>query len=187
MKSKSRDRIRVELKKNEIKRKRIYAIQKRIALVGVFGLVILILLLLFGYLKAPNQKVETSFTFRESKKIPELISHFLTKVPTIDGEIASNVKITKQGAWINSSQNEFFTLIEANYRKGNISYNIYESEFGVTGNWTLQFSKKDSLTIIKIIENSLIDNLGQRALLYWMGSDRYCKNLVNALKKSLQN
>ncbi|MAW65740.1 MAG: hypothetical protein CMD18_06045 [Flavobacteriales bacterium] len=185
MKSKRRNRIRLELKKNEIKREKIHRIQKRITVLGVFGLLILVILLLSGYLKKPNQAVESYFTFTDSHQTHELINHFLTNVPTIDGETASSIETNERGAWISSSQNIFFTLIEANYKTEKISYTIYESEFGVTGKWTIQFSKKDNTTILTINENSSIDNLGQRALLYWMGDERYCKNLVNAFKKSL--
>ena len=185
MKSKRRDRIRVELKKNEIKRTKIHKIQKRITLLGVFGLLILLTFLLFGYIKKPAQVIESSFTLKDSHQTHELINRFLTSIPTIDGETASSIETNKRGAWISSSQNNFFTLIEANYKTGNISYTIYESDLGVTGKWYIQFSKKDSSTVLTINENSSTNNLGQRALLYWMGDDRYCKNLVNAFKRSL--
>ena len=75
MKSKRREKIRLELKKNELKREKIHKIQKRITLLGVFGFLILITLLLFGYIKKPNQVIESSFTLKSSHQIHELINH----------------------------------------------------------------------------------------------------------------
>ncbi len=177
-------KIRAKVKKNEIKRIKIYKLQKRIALLGTFGLLSLVTLILFGYLKDPNQKVNSSFYLNNSKNIQELMNHFLTKIPTIDGEIASSIKTTEQGAWLASSQNNFFTLIEANYKTKVISYKVYQSDFDVTGNWIVKFKEKGIKTKIEIIENSVIDNLGERALLYWLGNKRYCNNLFDAFKSS---
>ena len=180
-------KIRAKIKKDEIKRIKIGKIQKRIASLGFFGLASMLILLLFGYLKDPNQLVKSSFELNTSKNITELITHFLTNVPTIDGEIASSIKTTREGAWVTSSENNFFTLIEANFKTHEISYNIYQSEFGVKGSWIIQFSQKHGTTILNINEESLVNNLGQRALLYWKGNDIYCQNLFEAFNKSLLN
>lgn len=178
-------KIKEKIKKNEMQRVKIHKLQRRIILAGTFGICSLIILLLFGYLQPPNQNIKSSFTVNNSKDIIELMNHFLTKIPTIDGEIASQLKITKEGAWISTSENTFFTLIQANYKTKEISYRIYESNFEVTGEWSIQFLKEDTNTVLKINEKSLTNNLGQRALLYWIGEDKYCQNLFKAFKNSL--
>ena len=62
-------KIRAKIKKDEIKRIKIGKIQKRIASLGFFGLASMLILLLFGYLKDPNQLVKSSFELNTSKNI----------------------------------------------------------------------------------------------------------------------
>ncbi len=184
MNSKRTRNIRAKIKKNEIKRMKIQKIQKKITVVGVLGMLTLVIFLLFGYLKSPTQSLKLSFELKQPQNTTQLINHFLTKIPTIDGEIATSIEMTSQGAWVTSSQNVFFTLIEANYKTNKISYKVYQSDFDVTGSWTIEFHKNENNTTLNFIENSSIDNLGQRALLYWTGENRYCENLFEAFKNS---
>ncbi len=72
--------------------KKNYGIQKRIKLLGVFGLLILIILLLFGFRKKPNHVIVSSFSFTYSYQTQKLINHFLTNIPTTDSENDSSIE-----------------------------------------------------------------------------------------------
>lgn len=185
MKKEKIAKIQKQAKENQIQRDKIRNLQKRVTIIGTIGLIGLILMVLTGLFVDENQKTESKFSLTTNFTAQQIIETYIKTPPTISGEIGEKIEITKNGAWIESGEQKYLTLLAARFSTKEMVYTIQKSNIDVIGTWEINLTEKDGGFDVLIKENSQTDNLGYRALLFWDGENRYSENLFESLKEAI--
>lgn len=187
MKKEKIAKFKKQVKENEIQRDKIRRLQKRVTIIGAIGLTCLVLMVLTGLFVEEKQSVDNEFILKTELSSKQIIETFLNSPPTITGEISEDIEITKNGAWIKSGDQKYFTLLAARFSTQEMIYTIKESNVDITGTWEINLTASEGGFKVQVKENSETKNIGYRSLLFWDSENRYCVNLFEALKLSLNN
>ncbi len=185
MKKEKLAKIQKQAKENQIQREKIRNLQKRVTIIGTIGLVSLILMVLTGLFVDEKQETENKFSLTTDFTAQQIIETYLQTPPTISGDIGEKIEITKNGAWIETGEQKFLTLLAARFSTQEMVYTIRKSNIDIIGTWEINLIEKEGGFDVLIKENSQTNNLGYRALLFWDGENRYSENLFESLKEAL--
>lgn len=170
--------VKAENARIDKKNAKIGKIKSRIGILGFLGIGVLLFSLLIGYSVDVKQRHKVSKNIKSELSSKELISRFVTTIPTILGEEIDEQQLVSDGLLIKAGGVDYKILVSYDLRINRIVYKVLSSEIGIKGTWNFDLSDTENGIHIEASEQSTTKNLGYRSSLFFNGEDQYIRNLL---------